>query len=45
MQITKLLRRLEAGDHAAMHDVIPLVYEELKTSARAYLRREASAPF
>jgi RNA polymerase sigma-70 factor, ECF subfamily len=45
MQITKLLRRLEAGDRSAMHDVIPLVYEELKTLARAHLRREVVVPF
>lgn len=45
MQITRILRRLEAGDQSAMHDVIPLVYEELKKLAKAYLRREASAPF
>ena len=45
MQITKLLRRLLAGDQGAMHDVIPLVYEELKKLARAYLRREATVPF
>src|SRR6476660_1725925 len=45
MQITKLLRRLEAGDQSAMHDVIPLVYEELKKLARAYLRREANVSF
>ena len=45
MQITELLRRLEAGDRGAMHDVIPLVYEELKTLARAHLRREAVVPF
>jgi RNA polymerase sigma factor (TIGR02999 family) len=45
MQITKLLQRLEAGDHDAMHDVIPLVYDELKKLARAHLRREAVVPF
>ena len=45
MQITKLLQRLEAGDRSAMHDVIPLVYEELKKLARAHLRREAVVPF
>jgi RNA polymerase sigma factor (TIGR02999 family) len=28
-----------------MHDVIPLVYEELKALARAHLRREAVVPF
>lgn len=45
MQITKLLRRLETGDQGAMHEVIPLVYEELKKLARAHLRREAAVPF
>ena len=45
MQITKLLQRLEAGDQDAMHDVIPLVYDELKKLARAHLRREAIVPF
>jgi RNA polymerase sigma-70 factor, ECF subfamily len=45
MQITKLLRRLEAGDEGAMHDVIPLVYEELKKLARSHLRREAVLAF
>ncbi len=34
MQITELLRRLEAGDRGAMHDVIPLVYEELKNISK-----------
>jgi RNA polymerase sigma factor (TIGR02999 family) len=45
MQLTKLLQRLEAGDQRAMHEVIPLVYEELKKLARAHLRREAVLPF
>src|SRR5689334_23352060 len=40
MDITQLLHRLQAGDDHAMHDVIPLVYEELKSLARAHLRRE-----
>jgi RNA polymerase sigma-70 factor (ECF subfamily) len=40
MQITVLLQRLQAGDHNAMDDVIPLVYQELKKLARAHLRRE-----
>ncbi len=43
MQITKLLQRLHSGDRDALHDVIPLVYEELKKLARAHLRREAKA--
>jgi RNA polymerase sigma factor (TIGR02999 family) len=45
MQITRLLQRLEAGDRDAMHDVIPLVYEELKKLARAHLRHEAIPTF
>src|SRR5882724_1963190 len=43
MEITKLLRQLHAGDRDAMHDVIPLVYDELKKLARSHLRREAGA--
>jgi RNA polymerase sigma factor (TIGR02999 family) len=41
MQITILLQRLQAGEQDAMHDVIPLVYQELKKLARAHLRHEA----
>jgi RNA polymerase sigma factor (TIGR02999 family) len=41
MEITTLLQRLDSGNPDAMHDVIPLVYEELKKLARAHLRREA----
>jgi RNA polymerase sigma-70 factor (ECF subfamily) len=41
--ITKLLHRLQMGDRDAMHDVIPLVYEELKKLARSHLRREQKA--
>jgi RNA polymerase sigma factor (TIGR02999 family) len=40
MQITRLLRQLQGGDRDAMHDVIPLVYDELKKLARSHLRRE-----
>src|ERR1700719_979057 len=43
MQITKILHRLQSGDRDAMHDVIPLVYEELKKLARSHLRRELGA--
>jgi len=43
MQITRMLRRLQAGDQNAMHDVMPLVYDELKKLARAHLRRELGA--
>src|ERR1700704_2134139 len=40
MQLTTHLQRLHGGDRDAMHDVIPLVYEELKKLARSHLRRE-----
>src|SRR5215475_1836937 len=43
MQITQVLRSLQGDDRDAMHDLIPLVYEELKKLARAHLRREARA--
>lgn len=43
MQITRLLQRLWTGDQEAMHDVIPLVYDELKKLARSHLRRELGA--
>ena len=43
MHLTKMLQDLQAGDRDAMHDVIPLVYEELKKIARSHLRREAGA--
>ncbi|HEY3839862.1 MAG TPA: ECF-type sigma factor [Bryobacteraceae bacterium] len=40
MQLTVFLQRLGVGDRKAMHDVIPLVYDELKKLARSHLRRE-----
>jgi RNA polymerase sigma-70 factor (ECF subfamily) len=43
MQITQLLHRVHSGDDDAMHDVMPLVYEELKKLARSHLRRELRA--
>jgi RNA polymerase sigma-70 factor, ECF subfamily len=43
MHLTKMLQDLQDGDRDAMHDVIPLVYEELKKIARSHLRREAGA--
>jgi RNA polymerase sigma factor (TIGR02999 family) len=43
MQITRLLQRLRTGDQEAMHDVMPLVYDELKKLARSHLRRELGA--
>lgn len=41
MEITTLLRRLEEGEREALHDLMPLVYEELKKLASRHLRREA----
>jgi RNA polymerase sigma factor (TIGR02999 family) len=38
--VTVLLQRLQTGDRDVMHDVIPLVYDELKKLARSHLRRE-----
>ena len=40
MQITELLRGIQAGDQQALHAVIPLVYDELKKLAAGHLRRE-----
>ncbi len=42
MQITRLLQRLEVGEDEVMHDLMPLVYDELKKLARGRLRREAA---
>jgi RNA polymerase sigma factor (TIGR02999 family) len=45
-EITTLLQRLQNGNRDVMHDVIPLVYDELKKLARSHLRREwCSTPF
>jgi RNA polymerase sigma factor (TIGR02999 family) len=41
MPITELLQKIHAGDQQAIHDVIPLVYGELKALAAGHLRREA----
>jgi len=38
--VTLLLRRWTAGDRAAVDDLLPLVYQELRRLARRYLRRE-----
>jgi RNA polymerase sigma factor (TIGR02999 family) len=40
--ITQLLRQWKSGDEAALTDLLPLVYQELRTLARSYLRRERS---
>jgi RNA polymerase sigma factor (TIGR02999 family) len=43
MQITQSLRGLQEGGRDAMHQVIPLVYNELKKLAKAHLRHEVGA--
>ncbi len=43
MEVTELLQRLQGGDRDALHDLIPVVYGELKKLARAHLRRELRA--
>jgi RNA polymerase sigma factor (TIGR02999 family) len=40
--ITILLSRLNLGDREAFDDLVPLVYQELRRLAQAYLRRESS---
>lgn len=37
---TRLLERINAGDKAAMSELLPLVYEELRSLASSYLQRE-----
>jgi DNA-directed RNA polymerase specialized sigma24 family protein len=44
MEITQLLQRVHAGgDREALHELIPLVYDELKKLASAHLRRVGKA--
>jgi RNA polymerase sigma factor (TIGR02999 family) len=38
--VTQLLNRWTQGDERALHDLAPIVYEELKRLARYYLRSE-----
>jgi RNA polymerase sigma factor (TIGR02999 family) len=38
--ISRLLRQWSDGDHAALEELLPLVYEELHRQAARYLRRE-----
>jgi RNA polymerase sigma factor (TIGR02999 family) len=39
--ITKLLLKWSEGDEASLHQLTPLVYDELRRLARSYLRRHA----
>jgi len=43
MQLTQSLQRLQGGDRSAMHEIMPLVYDELKKLAKAHLRHELGA--
>ncbi len=38
--VTRLLREASFGNRTALDDVLPLVYDELKSLARSHLRRE-----
>jgi RNA polymerase sigma factor (TIGR02999 family) len=39
-EVTQLLKRWGSGDRAALDDLMPLVYQELRRLASNYLRRE-----
>jgi len=43
-EVTVLLRRWSGGDEAALGELIPLVYDELKRLAGYYLRMESGQP-
>ena len=40
MEITELLQRVHTGDEDALHELMPLVYTELKKLAAGHLKRE-----
>lgn len=39
-EVTRLLRAARAGDDEALHRIVPLVYDELRSLARRHLHRE-----
>ena len=41
-QVTRILRRAEAGDRAAADELLPLVYEQLRSIARQHMAQERS---
>lgn len=41
MDVTKLLHKWSQGDHAALEDLVPLIYGELRRLARSYLAHES----
>jgi RNA polymerase sigma factor (TIGR02999 family) len=43
-EVTQLLLAWHGGDQAALHQLMPIVYDELHRLARQYLRREGGAP-
>ena len=44
MELTELLRQVRQGDSRALDELLPFVYEELKSIAASQLRRESSGP-
>lgn len=42
--ITELLRRAQGGEQAALDQLMPVIYRELKKLAAAHLRREQNPP-
>jgi len=43
LDVTGLLRAWGQGDETALQQLVPLVYEQLRASARRYLARERPA--
>src|SRR5262245_8897604 len=39
-EVTRLLHRARAGDRAALDELLPLVYGELRRMARSFMRRQ-----
>jgi RNA polymerase sigma-70 factor (ECF subfamily) len=39
-QVTRLLQRFRDGDHRALDELMPLVYDELRRIARSFMRRQ-----
>ncbi len=42
IRVTRILCDLQQGDHAAAEELLPLVYEELRSLAHGFFRRERS---
>ena len=43
-EVTRILQQIEQGDPSASHQLLPLVYDELRRLAAAKLRRETNSP-